>query len=218
MHQKILDWGVALLASAVGLLALIGVLLFAWHVENATPWKSMEAGDWGVWVGSIGTVGTLVGALRIATNADRKAERERLDLAIIAAASVAMWIASFRGAIWMANNSLPDGLEMPEKAKLALINCASIVEEVGVSRMDDLHLLVPLPNHVAARLAQISMEISSTIATLKQEIRKADFGRLDTMRSHAHFIDMLRLSNDDLFAIQDECLSFLARHDYRPDK
>lgn len=214
MHQKILDWGLALLAFAIGLIALIGALLFAWHIEEATPWADMKAADWGVWAGALGTVATLAGTIWIATSADRKAKREQLDLAVIAAVSAAVWIADFRGAVWHANQGKPDSSATPFKAIADLNNCLWIIEEIGVFDMNDLRPLVYLPNHLAARMAQTSKDIISTITHFRHSIRAVELGKIDITTAHTHFIEDLRISNDELFPIQDECLSFLALHGY----
>ena len=42
----------------------------------------LSKSDWGTWVGSVGTVLTLVGTIWLATAAERKRRREQLDLAI----------------------------------------------------------------------------------------------------------------------------------------
>lgn len=76
MHQKIFDCACALLALAIALGALIGMLLFAWHVEGATPWAEMKAADWGVWVGAIGTIATFIGTINLATNETRRRTRQ----------------------------------------------------------------------------------------------------------------------------------------------
>ncbi|RFB69909.1 MULTISPECIES: hypothetical protein [unclassified Herbaspirillum] len=48
---------------------------------HATCWSVLTASDWAAWVGALGTVGTLIGAIWIATTQQRAAEHEAISLA-----------------------------------------------------------------------------------------------------------------------------------------
>ena len=217
MHEKIRRWAYTGMVASISILMLIAVLFFAFVMEEATPWREMRAADWGVWAGAVGTVATLAGTIWIATNTERKAKREQLDLAVIAAVSAALWIADFRNAITRANQGKPDDLSDLYRAKVSLNNCLKIVEEVGVLGMSDLRPLVYLPKHLAARLAHTSKDISSATRSFRHAIRRAELKNRDATVFHTIFIDELRASNDELFAIQDECLLFLANNGYGDD-
>jgi hypothetical protein len=165
--QKIQDWGVALLTFAIGLLVFIGVLLFAWHVEDATPWAAMSAGDWGVWVGSVGTVATLVMTIRLATESSRTQRREQLELALVTTAGMMVRLRNVLRGLAIAQDALSNPLKLPDDVRPTFLACFNKINETVLWNAQELTPMVTLPNQVSARLVWISTNVQTEMAVFK---------------------------------------------------
>jgi hypothetical protein len=174
----------------------------------------LSKSDWGTWVGSVGTVLTLVGTIWLATAAERKRRREQLDLAIIAAASLSSWISDLRQAIWVAQQNMPGTLGAPDDAQLALADCIKSIDHVGIWSRDDLAPLVVLPGHTAARLASLGVQIRIALASLKQASGKPELDMEDLVGIHAVLGTYFDGFSEVLEPIQAECQTFLQRHGF----
>lgn len=149
MHQKIQEWAYTFLVAAICLLALIGVLLFAWHFEDVTPWQRMTAAEWGVWVGSIGTIGALVGTIWLATSETRRRVRQEREAARLLSTSIKVRIAFTIGSL----AGVADLLERMIKAKTfdrkTLQICHTQLEQVEDITVADTIPLIALNDHTA---------------------------------------------------------------------
>jgi len=198
-------------------------LLYALHegvnaLVRAHNWQPMTISDWGTWVGSVGTVATLIGTIWLATATERQRKREQIDLAIIAAASMTTWITNLRSAIWIANQTLPGSLSAPDDARLALIDCISTIDRAGLWTREDLVPLVYLPHHAAARLASLSVQITSALAVLRRTSEKAELGIGDILGIRNVLSSELQFYVTELSAIQGECLVFLRARGFKSDR
>lgn len=158
MQKKILSWAYATLVAGVALLALIGVLLFAWHIEDATPWAKMEAADWGVWVGAVGTVATLAVTVWIATSEQRKRLRAEKDLALVTITGLIFRIEIVKGML----NTIAVMLQADIRRNFAsdYVTMHALLVQCPIWRPEELVPLVGIPEHLAPRLAYAAAEIN----------------------------------------------------------
>ena len=211
MRVRILSWAYAVLVSAISLLALLGVLLFAWHVEDATPWVAMGPGDWGVWIGSIGTVATLLMTIRLATSAQRKNDREQRDMAIIAAATLETAVSTFIERGWISVLlPHPGSLAAPDNPKAALEDCLYPLRSADLWTREDLVPLVYLPGHIAARLASLSTRIRAALNELTAASEKTKLSDYDIHTAIDLLNDKLPTYLTELEKIKEELANFLA--------
>jgi hypothetical protein len=151
VEQRILRWAYAIMVASISLLMLIAVLLFIWHVEDATPWEKMSAAEWGVWAGSIGTVATLIGTIILATADKRAARREAHDRAVVAAASLGPRLSSLHQILNNFIENLRD--DKFEKTQIQYASMAILLKAKHLWTNDDILPLIVLPGHVCTRLA-----------------------------------------------------------------
>jgi hypothetical protein len=214
MQEKILKFAYACLVASISILILIAVLLFAWYAEEATPWTEMKASDWGVWVGGLGTIATLIGTIRIATSADRRQRREQLDSALITAAEVTLWIADLRRSIQSARKQLPLALNALDDTKAACSQVLVTVENVGLLQREQIAQLVSVPNHTAARLAWSTTKLRSTLGNVRR-IRDAEVIKEEVTPRFTQLIDHQFLTiATELEQLENECLKFLRDHGF----
>jgi hypothetical protein len=166
VRQKLLRWAEALLIIAICLLAFVSVLAFLWHVEEATPWAAMNAAEWGVWVGSIGTIGAFVGTIWIATTTSRIRRNEALMSARLHAISM-VWRLVYIHA------TMSTALDILKKANVdSILQQRSLVEEtineITFWPIRDLLPLVPLKDNLAGKLAQAADQVGLAIELLKR--------------------------------------------------
>jgi hypothetical protein len=72
-----------------GIAMLVAIHQYIAFLFDHHGWKTMTAGDWGTWIGSIGTVGALLGTMWIATTESRRRRSEEVLRANITAAALA---------------------------------------------------------------------------------------------------------------------------------
>ena len=150
----------------VGLFGIIAVSAATWiiivgitHLFDANGWTRLSASDWGTWIGAVGTVGALIGAIWIAREAERNSRRAQMDLARVTAVEFQLL--------------LPDLISWVGTVSEKLISCI----EYGISDDDldycvkrlrtfpawetaKLATLVCLPGHVASKLCLASITIA----------------------------------------------------------
>lgn len=149
VHHKILEWAYAFLVLAIALLALIGVLLFAWHAEDATPWTRMTAAEWGVWVGSIGTIGALIGTIWLATAETRRRVRQEREAAQLHGTSIKVRLAFAAGSLAGIADLLERMIKVRKFNREILQICHTQLEQVQDITVADAIPLTALDNHAA---------------------------------------------------------------------
>ena len=184
VHQKILEWGLAFLTFAVGLLALIGVLLFTWSIESATPWAVMGPDDWGVWVGSIGMVGALFGTIFLATTETRRRHQEKLVLAHLHAAAMIARIQLAHNSVFVLVRTLADREDVDEIGPSFYQERLDSLRSLKLWTVSDLVHLVPLPHNTATKLAQAVDQLHAIERLLKTaQAERFDGTKLDRISS-----------------------------------
>lgn len=132
----------------VAVLGLAAVL----HMVMSLPFEATSANDKRVeWVGAIGTMGTLIGTIWLATAESRRRKREQNDLAVIAGASVYHLI----GNVCRITKRVTDGTTSEDAifSKQALSLAADYLRKCDVWANEEIIQLVVAGNGIATDLA-----------------------------------------------------------------
>jgi len=153
VQKKILQWAYVIMVASISLLMLIAVLLFAWHFEEATPWREMKAADWGVWAGAFGTVATLAGTIRIATSQRRKIDNEAQVRALLSAGRLMPQVAAVTSEVQRAMKLMQNQINCDEGETL-FKRAKSTLTVSHDWPLSAIASLAPLPANCAMNLAQ----------------------------------------------------------------
>lgn len=134
------------------ILALLG-LGAAIHIMVTLP----LAGKGPEWVGAIGTVGTLIGTIWLATKGERNKRKEALLVARLHAAGMFWKLSHLKLTVESVSNNLDPG-DAPDLNK-KITSCRDILEKLILWSMADLVPLAPLPRGIAAKLAEVADRI-----------------------------------------------------------
>lgn len=151
---------------------VIGILLLTSAATDLILWGlacDLSKSDWGTWVGSIGTVGAMVGTIYLATADARKRDHEQLQVAQLHAAGILMRLGHSDAQVQSALETATLALETP--IELDLHNLRDMryrLESIRLCKTDDLVPLVVLPGQVAAKLAQATDQIEAMTTLLSK--------------------------------------------------
>lgn len=189
-----------ILATIVGLLGVAAFL----HVLVTLPLKGKEA----EWVGSIGTVGTLIGTIWLAT-AERRDEHKRAkDRAYVAAIGLQMKVADVKNALQAAVEHFLDdfqsgfGLEYGKQA--------AILQSAGTWTDEEIVPLIVMPNRVCARLAHARSVIAKCVNDLgkAEETKTYSWARDQKAKTDAKILAALIQGRDTVAFCKDEFENF----------
>lgn len=174
--------------------------LFAVHqlvsgLFKAHHWKGMSAGDWGTWIGSIGTVGALIGTIWLATAQARRKRTDDLTLARLHAASMVLRLHHAETTISDVCQDLLKAVDRPFEPTLAqLKEISAKLSAISLWGIDDLVPLVPLPGNAAAKLARAADSLDSVGRGLSRTI--ADYYVMfeEEIRNFAKFLYVMLAS------------------------
>jgi general stress protein CsbA len=128
----------------------------------------MDASDWGTWVGAIGTVGTLIGTVILATAETRRRHREEMQLARISAAALLPRLIDAESCIKSVVRDL-DGEAPSENFREITSAFGERLDELVLWKPDEMRTLIALLENDSAHLA---------IAAKKIEMQKEKFSRI----------------------------------------
>lgn len=175
---------------------------------EAVPWSSLNAADWGTWVGAVGTVAALAGTIWLATSEQRRRVRTEKDLALVTAASFTLRIAAVESALQMVKKRMDYDIRCGVPSNYTEL--ARMVRDAGVWQGPDVIPLICLERHVAARLAFVSVEVTALSTSLKQAAERPG---LEYKTASAKFNDVsIRRMNSALETLKAtfiDCLRFL---------
>lgn len=138
------------------LLALVGFAAIVVLGLNC----GLNKADWGTWVGSIGTVGTLIGTILLATSERRSRRKQEYALAQVTAASFVERIRVFQhllGAAVTTLESFERDISRADFEGLHRINCRAEIWTAAETAP-----LVILPGRVAVKLSAFAMKFATT--------------------------------------------------------
>jgi hypothetical protein len=139
--------------AAITLSAATGIGAF-----EAVPWSTLSASDWGTWVGSIGTVGALVGTIWLATTESRSKRNEALMYARLHAAGMFWHLVHAQAAA----SSVSDALKNADIESVLKIRdyVQEVLSELTLWPVSDLVPLIPLKGNAASKLAQATDQVN----------------------------------------------------------
>ncbi|OHV96212.1 hypothetical protein AKG95_15565 [Janthinobacterium lividum] len=167
---KSLNWPWRLLAgvSILGIIVELGYFAF-----YAIPWPKFGVAEWAYWVAAIGTTGTLIGTLWIATSENRRRRNDASAVARLTAA--AMYFQHLHNqananfalhCLKVANNHELLALKGMEHILILTKNAHRLLAKVNQWTPTELLRLAPLHGDCAAQLAAAHGRIGSTMSLL----------------------------------------------------
>lgn len=127
----------------------------------------LSKSDWGTWVGSLGTVLTLLGTIWLATNAERKRERESKILARLHSASMLLRLIKAKAQLGNAFQVLDHSYQTQNELTIEQIGDMHYrLDSIQNWHVSDLVPLAPLPNNTAVKLAQVADYINTSVDLL----------------------------------------------------
>jgi hypothetical protein len=148
-------YAVMVLSAAIGLGA-----------HETIPWSSLSASDWGTWIGSVGTVFTLIGTIWLATAEKRNQRRQEKARAVVAAASLEVRLETVEAAL---EDVIQNILDKDSLADFSYSAQARIITAAGTWNDDEILPLLILPNHVCAKLSGIRTAIADSAQKIEAE-------------------------------------------------
>ena len=141
MERALYTYGVIALSAA------IAVAGYEW-----INWRCLTASDWAAWFGAVGTIGTLIGTIVLATQESRRRNREVRSKARIIIPSLLMKLI----AAGIAFNKTVGGLSTPRlPTKEMLLREAAQLRSISLWTPEDANALAHLPHDVATQLMLI---------------------------------------------------------------
>jgi hypothetical protein len=198
----------------IGIMSLWGV--FALHqgvnaLVRAHNWQPMTISDWGTWIGSIGTVATLIGTIWLATSAERRKRQEDLGKATVAAARMAVRIpviqSSFSTVRAFLANTVFDG-----DPRLDYAAAARHMQDTGTWSNADVD---PLIHMSGGRVAMLEMTRSRIELVCKYLLTTSTSHRLDSSKASELYIQvdsMLRKVEEELAQHLEAFQAFLQKY------
>jgi len=172
------------------LCVLLGVLAVI-HALALSPIWCKEA-DGAGWIGAIGTVGTLIGTVWLATSQERQKRIDAITVAKLHAARLQLGIADARGALGKVCRTLDQCVrgEVDGRSYAEMIKIANDLPRWDAA---ELAVLVPLGKGLAVKLAEASgqLEYTSKVLLLGQA-RHIDLLLADRVEMHAKLHELLK--------------------------
>jgi hypothetical protein len=186
--------------AVIVLLALAAV--FAAHQIAAVTfalhgWEFPKAGDWATWIGAIGTIGTLIGTVWLATSETRRRHHQETARGYIAAAALAprlqlltLQLSSFHAKLCFVDyGSGQNGTPKTETADF-------LDFEYEHATPDELMALASMPNNCATKLAYAQSQLATVRAQIKDYVSRA---RYPDKPLHPRVVDVWRPWISDLY-------------------
>lgn len=203
---KALGIVVVAIVSAIGALAVVQMLI-------ALP---IPDGKGPEWIGAIGTVLTLAGTIWLATSESRRRHHDELIKARLRAMGMMLRVVNARGAIGHTCRDLHVA-SFYDQSPSTILATAAHLRHIDLWTIDETEPLVPLPNNLAALLAQSADEIAS----VKKMFEHADAGGvLGNRDDRLAFVTSVHHLLATTAANLDKCIVECTRareHLYRPE-
>jgi hypothetical protein len=174
--------------TVISIFSLIGIGAAGWALTiaitqlfDSNGWTRLTASDWGTWVGAVGTVGAVIGAIRIATRDRRQRDRVAHDVAVITAAKILLATYAMKVALRAITKALE--LNQRDGRLFPFVHQGQFLDQLGQFDMDDLLRLAALPNHIGAKLAAANV----AIANIQVALRDASTYAIDGMLIPEYF-------------------------------
>jgi hypothetical protein len=180
---------------------------FALGAYQGINWSSLNAADWGTWVGSIGTVFTLIGTIWLATAEKRKQRRQELDRAFVAAASLDLKLQKMHDTL---QNSVEHFADPPGEAGYFYDVFARLILDEQIWSDDEILPLIALPDRVCARLASSRSLIGESVHKMTELANTATYSFVEATKDQrdAEIRALLIRSRDGVSYCLEQCRNF----------
>jgi len=190
-------WAIMTIAAAIGVGGYYGI-----------PWCKMDVTIWAYWVAAIGTTGTLIGTIWLATEEKRERSRRELDLALVVCGGIILKITEIQVKMKAVGETLL--LTVPgERENIEW--SAGILSTLPEIEFSDLAALIVLPDNVATKVATFLTELD----WCKKEITKRSISEeVDDDIAHMCIQTGKRMlaSSERLFAYKAAVQDFLSHN------
>ncbi|MBW3512898.1 hypothetical protein [Janthinobacterium sp. NKUCC06_STL] len=144
-------------------------------------WCGLNKTDWGTWVGSVGTVGTLIGTMLLATSERRNRSRQEFALAQVTAASFAERIRVLRHLLEQSIEALKVCENDIFKADFA--GLYRTIDDIRIWSPAETIPLITLPGKVAMKLSALAAEFVTAQKNLAAMHKSRRDVEPDTMKA-----------------------------------
>lgn len=200
--KTILSW----LNNSIVLSLLITVALIADLILLGRDFE-LNKSDWGVWVGSIGTIGTLMGTLWLATREQARRSHSERSLALVTVAALTFRIPLIRNQLDYIGAKLISDLQHPGTTDYQSISL--IMNALPIWKPEELAHLVVLRDDLAARLAFAAAQID-TVRILFNQVAEM---RVYTDPLHNRLFNLSALPQiNSPIEILDDCFNRCRRY------
>lgn len=179
----------------------------------------LSRADWGAWVGSIGTVGTLIGTVWLATSESRRRRFEELARAHIVAAALAPRISLLRSELEGIEFSLAFPDEETGLRELPSVEASNfLASNYTAATSDELLVLTALRGNWASQLAYAQSQRSIVQHLIQNYIENYDDGQspLDNQTA-AEWENMICGLRHRFQAVERRFVSIARVHAREPD-
>lgn len=143
-------------SNVVTFVLIAGLLIFFGYTIRI--WPTLLPGDKGTWSGALGTVGTLIGTIWLATSESRRRNREEMTRAQLHAAGILLDIAYVRGELKLIVDEMA-GFALVDPVANRILSFAPRLLIIDIWKAETFIPLVPLPNKAAGCLTQATDQI-----------------------------------------------------------
>ncbi|MDZ5633967.1 hypothetical protein [Janthinobacterium sp. GMG1] len=169
-------------SNVVTFVLIAGLLIFFGYTIRI--WPTLLPGDKGTWSGALGTVGTLIGTIWLATSESRRRNREEMTRAQLHAAGILLDIAYVRGELKLIVDEMAE-FALIDPITNRILSFAPKLSIIDIWKAETFIPLVPLPNKAAGCLTQATDQIR----LMRRVIEKAGHDNsLDSSEKRKKFI------------------------------
>jgi hypothetical protein len=134
-------------------------------------WPELSASDWGTWAGSVGTVATLIWTVRLATAQTRQKAQDDFTLANLHAASMVLRLIHAEAMVSSSCEIFSAALQTPIALTVEHLNDMDFrLSSIEIWDTAELVPLVPLPNNIAMKLAQVADQLQTARKLLPRTV------------------------------------------------
>jgi hypothetical protein len=166
----------------------------SYYGYRTAPWSCMDATVLAYWVAAIGTIGTLIGTIVIATSENRRRKKTEVDFAKLAAAGMLFKVRRVRRAVRAFNAMIARPAEQHEIDSAVQVDYAGFIqgiEDAGMWNLADVMPLIHLPNETAYNLEYARDRIAYCMPIL--------YTQLTSRRSQAYEASVIMQSLSKIF-------------------
>jgi hypothetical protein len=189
-------YAVLILAAAIGLGAY-----------QSINWSGLTPSDWGTWVGSIGTVFTLIGTIWLATAEKRKQRRQELDRAFVAATSIDLKLQKMLETL---QSSVDYFADEPGDTGYFYSVMADIINDETLWSDEEILPLIALSDRVCARLASARSLIRESAHKMTELAETGTYSFVEQSKEErdAEIFALLIRSRDGVSYCLEQCRHF----------